>query len=268
MSTFDFSALANTTTWSDSNFSQDLTNYSQGQVVSQTANSSLHCVCAPRGGSGVMRAKLTGRTWGTTIGSKITLNGIRGHAVTDDVTYLDIVIETGANAWKGYSLQIQNGFQSLFRLDNATDFNESTPPNTAIATSTSDTIAEGDTFELTLNTSTGVLIGNHNGTQLTTATDATYSTGLCAGFQVNSANLGGTGVSLFVSTGDTSGTNTTITPSAGSDTLTGNAPTAQMVTNNVIQTFTARRGGLVLEPNRRIVRPRRTIILPDWRRAA
>lgn len=202
MSAFDFSGLANTTTWTDANFSQDTTNYTQGQVVAQTANGSLHAVVASTGGTGIMRAKLTGRTWATTIAAKVTVNGVRGFTVTDDSVHVSIVVETGVNGWKGYTWTLANGTQRLGILNSTTDFDPSNLPNAWLAVGTADAMAEGDTFELSLNTSTGVLIGKHNGTQITTATDATYASGLTAGLLAISGNHGGTGLSRFDTTGD------------------------------------------------------------------
>jgi len=205
MSAFDFSGLTNTTTWSDAAFSQDTTNETQGQVVSQTANGSLHAVVASTGGTGLMRAKLTGRTWSGIITAKITLNGTRSFTVTDDAAGVGFYIETGANAWKGYVWRITNLFQRLGILNSTTDNDPSDAPNAWLAAGTTDTIAEGDTFELDLNLSTGALTCKHNGSTLTTVTDTTYSTGLCAGFFVETGNHGGTGVSRLDTVGDSVG---------------------------------------------------------------
>ena len=61
---------------------------------------------------------------------------------------------------------------------------------------------------------------------------------------------------------------TVITPPVGSDTITGNQPTVTAATNTVIQTFVARRSG-ILAPDRRIIAPReRRIFLPAGLKAA
>lgn len=62
--------------------------------------------------------------------------------------------------------------------------------------------------------------------------------------------------------------NTTVTPGAGSDTITGNQPTVTPATNTVVQTFTARHGSGVLEPDRRVIMPRDKKIFLPLRRAA
>ena len=55
---------------------------------------------------------------------------------------------------------------------------------------------------------------------------------------------------------------TTITPSAGGASTTGNTPTVTPAQNTVIQTFVARHGSPLLEPDRRLIVPQRKIFLP------
>jgi hypothetical protein len=205
VSGFDFSALSNTTTWTDSNFAQDTTNYNQGQVVSQTSNGSLHALVSPTSGKAQMRAKLTGRTWSGTISSQITLKGCRSQAVTDDIAYVALYVESGANAWKGYIWYVLNTFQRLGRLNSTTENDPGTSPNTWLATNSTDTIADGDTFGLSLNLANGALVCKHNGTTVTSVTDTTFTSGLCAGFSIAAGNHGGTGVSRLDTAGDSVG---------------------------------------------------------------
>lgn len=202
MTIYDFTGVATTTTWADSNFSQNTTNFTVGQVVATTANSAVHAVCASTGGQGEVVAKLVGKTWATTLGGRVTLNGVRGMAVTDDGIRMYIVVETGTNASKGYVWAVSNGFQRLGIINLASQIDPGTAPNAWLTTSTAATVAEGDVFEFTYNTSTGALTCKQNTTTLTTATNTTYTSGLTPGFNVESGNHGGTGITQFESIGE------------------------------------------------------------------
>ena len=202
MSTFDFSGLATSGSWSDANFSQDTTNFTVFSLAAQTANGSLSALRGALSGTGASRAKLIGKTWASTLAGKVTIKGVASFTVADDAVYVGLVVETGVDSWKGYWWQVQNGFQRLWRQDSAT-----AAPNagSAMAGSTAASIAEGDTFELSLNTSTGAITAKQNGSTISTVTDTTYASGLTPAFYVADNNHAGTGISLLETTGDSSG---------------------------------------------------------------
>lgn len=91
-----------------------------------------------------------------------------------------------------------------------------------------------------------------------------------AGTQSNSFNWAGATTSaqaFMFGLLPAGGSNTGITPTAGSDNFTGNAPTVTPALNTVIKPFVARKSG-VLEPDRRLLIPDRRIFLPTFKRAA
>lgn len=117
-------------------------------------------------------------------------------------------------------------------------------------------------------TNTGIFSANNNGIgailgykilsalETTQAVSPTWPTGTpCAGVLATFDQAG-------------SGSNTTLTPTVGSNNFTGNAPTVTPATNSVVTPFVARKSGL-LEPDRRLLVPSRKIFLPPWvKRAA
>lgn len=85
-----------------------------------------------------------------------------------------------------------------------------------------------------------------------------------ASWTTTGANTGG----AFVLAIKAASANATVTPGAGSNTVTGNQPTVTPATNTVVQTFTARHGSGVLEPDRRVIMPREKRIFLPTRKAA
>lgn len=175
------------------------------------------------------------------------------NGATDASDYLGacVIVKSGGNALKGYVWYTDGATRAILaKLDgsgNPIDFSGTTFLYTPAA---------GDTLTLIYDKSSGNLTAKINGTTQETQNDTTYQaeSSLAAGFLIIAANTNGSIIRSFSGTGLLSGV--TITPPAGSETVTGNQPTVTPATNTVLTPFVARHRGIVI-PERKIFLPAR-----------
>lgn len=145
------------------------------------------------------------------------------------------------------------------------------------ASDTSITRANGDVFTAMINIVSGVatITATQNGVNLpftgpgggNFTSQYTGEASLAGGASLFPGNNNSLYLSQFTSTGVMGG-GLTITPNAGSETVTGNAPNVTPATNTVLTPFVARKESGLLVPDRRIHVPQRKIFLATFVRKA
>lgn len=195
-----------------------------------------------------------------TVGSGATSNG-------DDMLF-GIIIRTGANAGGGIVIVVGAFSTSLGILDTS-------GTETPIGGGQSCTRGNADVwsaqFVLSGGTWTVSNVTQNAGTPFnyganTTTTYAAESS-LAAGGGFEPFNNNSLYMSQFTGTG-VAGGGLNISPTVGSETMAGNAPTVTPAANTVLTPFVARKDSGVMVPDRRILMPTRKIFLPSYRKAA
>lgn len=188
---YDFSGLADADQWVDGRFVVDRTNWGQFRSINGTVrvlDSTVYFA----------RAYLSNQKYPDTISAKIAVKGSNGFGVVDDQAGIGIIVDSGANKWKGYYFRVSNTFQSLRRIDDVTVWQSSGAGTVGLGSTTAYGISEGDVFDLQYTRSTGTFNVLFNNAIISTATDTTYSgESLAAGFYSQFEVHGGTGISAF-----------------------------------------------------------------------